>query len=132
MHFQLHLRTRRCIGFRSSSHPAFRFHCVSIPGLLDAIGIFAVEELAGTCEDKFIAVDFDLCHKSFFSLLFLHPLGHCFRAAYQAGILSAASGAEMSGVEQIKKAVPFVTCEVTFGQNCLRVDVWCQCIESEF
>ena len=33
---------------------------VSIPGLLDAVGLFADEELVGTCEDKFIAVDFDV------------------------------------------------------------------------
>ena len=30
-----------------------------IPRLLDAIGLLSDEELAGTCEDKFIAVDFD-------------------------------------------------------------------------
>ena len=27
------------------------------------------------------------------------------------------SGAEMANVEQLKKIVPFVTCEITFGQN---------------
>ena len=90
---------------------------MSIPGLLDAIGLFADEELAGTCEDKFIAVDFWFCHNCFFSLLFLHPLRHDFRAAYQAGFFNAASRAEMDDVEQIKKIVPFVTCEITFGQN---------------
>ena len=56
------------------------------------------------------------CH-NFFFLLFLHPLRHRFDAAYQAGILSAESGAEMADVEQLKKIVPFVTCEITFGQN---------------
>ena len=56
-------------------------------------------------------------HTSFFVFfLFLHPLRHC-EAAYQAGILSAASRAEMADVEQLKKIVPFVTCEITFGQN---------------
>ena len=30
---------------------------MSIRGLLDAIGLFADEELVGICEDKFIAVD---------------------------------------------------------------------------
>ena len=44
---------------------------------------------------------------------------------------SAAKRAEMAGVEQTKKIVPFITCEITFGQKCLRVGVWCQCIESE-
>ena len=57
------------------------------------------------------------CHNSFFFLLFLHPLRHLFGAASQAGILSAASGAEMADVEQTKKIVPFVKCEITFGQN---------------
>ena len=37
--------------------------------------------------------------------------------AYQAGVLSAASRAEMADVEQMKKMIPFVTCEITFGQN---------------
>ena len=36
----------------------------------------ADEELARTCEDKFIAVDFDFATTSFFSLLFLHPFRH--------------------------------------------------------
>ena len=53
----------------------------------------------------------------FFSFLLLHPFRHRFGAAYQAGILNAANGAEMADVEQLKKIVPFVTCEITFGQN---------------
>ena len=57
------------------------------------------------------------CHTSFFSLLFLHPLRHRVREAYQAGILSAARRAEMADVKKMKKIVPFVTCEITFGQN---------------
>ena len=32
----------------------------------------------------------------------------------------------MAAVELMKKIVPFVTCEVTFGQTCLRIDVWCE------
>ena len=51
------------------------------------------------------------------SFLLLHTFRHRLRAAYQAGILSAASGAEMTDVEQMKKIVPFFTCEITFGQN---------------
>ena len=39
------------------------------------------------------------------------------QAAYQAEILSAASSAEMAEVEQMKKIVPLITCEITFGQN---------------
>ena len=42
-------------------------------GLLDAIGHYADEELVGTCEDKFIAVDFDfatILSSPFFSCIF--------------------------------------------------------------
>ena len=46
-------------------------------------------------------------------ILFAVVLG----AAYQAGILSAANRAEITGVGQMMKIVPFVTCEMTFGQN---------------
>ena len=61
---------------------------------------------------------FRFCNNYFFSLLFLHPLRHRFgAAAYQAGILSAASRAEMANIEHMKKIVPFVTCEITFGRN---------------
>ena len=60
---------------------------------------------------------FRFCHTSVFSLLFQHPFRHRFGAAYQAGILCAARRAEMADVEQMKKIIPFVTCEITFGQN---------------
>ena len=60
---------------------------------------------------------FRLCHTSCFSLLFLHPFRHRFVAAHQAGILSAANRAEMAVVKFMKKIVPLVTCEITFGQN---------------
>ena len=50
-------------------------------------------------------------------LLFLHRLGHRFGAAYQDGILSAASRAEMANVEEMKKIVPLITCGVPFGQH---------------
>ena len=75
---------------------------------------------------------FRFCPTSFFSFWFLHPLRHRFGAAYQAGILGLASRAEMGDVEQMKKILLFVTCEITFGQKCLRVDFWCQWIESDF
>ena len=56
-------------------------------------------------------------HTYFFSFLFLHPLRQRCRAACQAGILSAASRAEMADAEPLKKIVSFVTCELTFGRN---------------
>ena len=75
---------------------------MNIPGLLNAIGIFADEKLVGTKEDKFIAVDF---HFATLLSSFLHPLRNLFRAAYQAGILSAGRRAEMVHIEQMKKIV---------------------------
>ena len=97
---------------------------VSFTGSEEVIRFFADEELAGTIEDRFIAVDLDVasqrvsfCYNLFFFLLFLHPLRHLFGAAHQAGILSAASRAEMADVEQMKKIVPLITCEIAFGQN---------------
>ena len=66
-----------------------------------------------------------LGHISFFFFVILYPLRHC-GAIYQAEILGAASGAEMADIEQIKKIVPFVTCEIPFQSKCLRVGVWCQ------
>ena len=33
--------------------------------------------------------------------------------------------AEMADLEQIKKIIPFVTCEMSFGQDAQRVAVWC-------
>ena len=60
---------------------------------------------------------FRFCHTSFFSLLFLHPCRHRFGATNQAGILRAASRTDMADVEQMKKIIPFVTCEITSGQN---------------
>ena len=39
--------------------------------------------------------------------------------------LKLASGAEIADVEQMKKIVPFVTCEITFWSKCLRV---CVCV----
>ena len=38
---------------------------ISIPGLLDAIGLFADEELAGTCEDRFIAMQISILPRFF-------------------------------------------------------------------
>ena len=98
---------------------------MSISGLLDAIGLFDDEELVGTWEDRF-------CHKSFFSFLLLHPFRYRVGAACQAGSLSAASRAEMADVEHMKKII-FYSSRVNLPlSECLRVDVWYQCIESEF
>ena len=55
-----------------------------------------------------------LGHNPFFFLI-LNPLRHC-GAAYQAGILSAQSGAEMADIERMQKIVPLITCEISLCQ----------------
>ena len=129
---QSRLRTRRCVGFWTSSHPAFKFpHSYEY---LQTLGCNRTFRGWGTCRSmrrQLHRCRFRFCHTSFSSFWLLHPfLRHRYGADYQAGILSAASRAEMADVEQMKKIIPFVTCEITFGQICLRVDVWYQCIES--
>ena len=115
---QPHLRTRRCVGFRISSHPAFKFPWSYEFPL--AFGCNRIFHRWGTCRNNWRQVHScrsRFCHNYFFIFLFLYPLRHRFGAANQAGILSAASRAEMADVEQMKKIVSFVTCEITFGQN---------------
>ena len=75
---QSHLRTRRYVGLILLSGFSV---AMSIPGLFDAIGLFADAELVGTCEDKFIAVDFDFA--IFLSSLFCS----CIRFAIVLGQL---------------------------------------------
>ena len=104
---------RRMILVQYSSCCRVFPEAVGISGLLDAIGLDAVEELVAIKEEKFITAgsDLDTTPSSFgFCILFA-------RAVYQAEILGAPSGAEMADVEQMKKIIPFVTCEITFGQN---------------
>ena len=94
---------------------------MSIPGLWDAIGLFGDEELVGTWEDRFIAADFD------FAALLSSTLCSCILFAIVLGqlvkleFLAPASRAGMDDVEQLLKIVPFVTCEMTLGQDVLRV-----------
>ena len=90
---------------------------MSIPGLFDAIGWFTDEELVETIDVKFIAVGFDFATILSSSFMFLHPLRHRFGAASQAEIQSARKKAEMADVEQMKKIVLLITCEITFGQS---------------
>ena len=54
----------------------------------------------------------------YFLLLFApSSFSPSFGAACRAGILSAGNRAEMADVEQMKKIVPFVTCDIAFGHN---------------
>ena len=69
---QSHLRTRRSVGFQISSHLAFKFpRSYEYPRTLGCNRTFGDEELVGTCEDKFIAVDFD------FATILSSPFGSC-------------------------------------------------------
>ena len=106
MHFQLHLRTRRCVRFWISSHPALKFPSRSeFPRIWGCNRIFRGW---GTCRNRARKVHSCrswFCHNLFFFLQFLHPFRHRFGAGYQAGILSAASRAGMADVEQMKKIV---------------------------
>ena len=74
---------RRILSFLLPSRQVSLQLCVS-PGLFDAIGWFTDEELVEKVEVRFIAmgVDFATILSSFF--LFLCPLRHRLRAAYQS------------------------------------------------
>ena len=52
----------------------------------------------------------------FFSL-FLHHFRHPFGAADQAVFFGTADRAEMADVEQMKKVIQLITCEISFGQD---------------
>ena len=110
---QPHLRTRRYVGFRISSHPVSGFTvAMSVPGVQMQSEFSRLKNLPEHARRGSTSV----LASPQFSLLFLHPFRHRFGAAYQAGILSAASRGEMADVEQMKKMVPFVRCESFFGQ----------------
>ena len=73
---------------------------IGIPGLLDAIGLDADEELVAMEEDRFIAASRDL------NTTLSSPFSPCILFAiveqlYLAEILGAASGAEMADIQQI-------------------------------
>ena len=89
---------------------------IGIPGLLDAIGLDAVEDLVAKKKRLIHRCWTRLGHNSFFFFLILYPRRPC-GAAYQAEILGAASGAEMDDIKQMKKIVPLITCEISFSQQ---------------
>ena len=96
----------------ASSHPhnpTCRLEALSIPGLLDAIGLFTDEELVGTEHCR--RPGFRHNPVSFF--LFLHPCRLSLGAANQAEIFGTAERAEMADVEQTQEMIPFITCEIS-------------------
>ena len=95
----------------------FPVDALSIPRLFDATGWFTDEELVETVEVRSMVIGFDFATILFFTFLLVHPFRHRVGAAVQAEIQSAAKRAEMADVEQIKKNVPFITWEMSFGQH---------------
>ena len=97
--------------------PICRLEALSIIGLLDAIGLF---HRWRTCKNRTGQVHRQwpgFRHTPVFFFLFLHSFRHPFGAANQAEIFGAAERDEMADVEQTKKIVAFVTCEISFGQD---------------
>ena len=88
---------------------------IGIPGLLDAIGLDAPEELVAIKLRRHIHHCWSRLGHNFFFLI-LNPLRHC-GAACQAEILGTASGAEMADIEQMKKIVPLITCDISFSEH---------------
>ena len=116
--FQSRWRTRHCVGFWVSSHPSYKFlRNYEYPRTFGCNRTFRGWRTCRNMRRQVRRCRFRFCHHSFFSFLFLHPFRHRAAATYQAGILSAANRAEMADVEQMKKIILFVTCEITFGQN---------------
>ena len=78
------------------------------------MGLNAAEELVAACEAKFnVGFDFATILSSPFSSCILFAI----RAADRAEILGAAHGAEMPDIEQMKKIVPLITCEIPFSEH---------------
>ena len=98
-------------------NPTCRLEALSIPWLLDAIGLFTDEELAATELVRFIAVGLDFatilfssdCSCILFTILSVQLI--------KLKFFGAAERAEMTDIEQTKKIIPFVMCEITFGQD---------------
>ena len=72
----------------------------------------------GTCRNKrrHIHHCWSRYGHNFFFFMILKPLRHC-AAACQAEVLGTTSGAEMADIEQMKKIVPLITCEIAFNQH---------------
>ena len=108
---------RRTLNFFSSRFQVSPWLGVS-PDLWIAIRLFADE---GTCRNMRRQVHrcrFRFCPTSFFSFLLLHPFRHRVGGSLSSWIFfGAAKTAEMADVEQMMKIIPFVTCEITCGQN---------------
>ena len=88
---------------------------IGIPGLVNAIGLDAAEELVALKGRHIHHCWSRLGHKFFFFLI-LNPHRHC-GAVYQTEILGAASATEMADIQHMKKIVPLITCEILLCQD---------------
>ena len=104
---------------------------LKLPGLADAVEIGTLWERPCTASRYQTFHWFRYGGNPFFSSPFLRPYRHC---------LSAALKAEKTDVEKTWKVVPFITCEVSFGEdicemvlgiNIFDLDLWVQVISVE-
>ena len=77
------------------------------------VGWMSVQFFAQVCQDS---KDARLGHNPFFFFV-PAPICNLFGAAYQAEILSAASGTKIAVIKQMKKIVPLITCADPFSQR---------------
>ena len=86
----------------------------TVPGLFAAIGLDAAEELLAIGKEEQFSESRDLGTTLFFVPASSSPSFWC---AHQAEIFGAAKRAEMADIEQMKKIVPFITCEIPLSQH---------------
>ena len=124
--FQPSLRSRWCVGFCISSCPRVNFPC----RCFEYPRAFRRKRMVhgwGTCQNScFQAHCFD------FATILSSVFCSCILSAIVLGQqvklkLWAQQREEMADVEQMKKIVPLITCEITFGQHVCEFDVWCRC-----
>ena len=115
------LRTRRCVGigiFDLRLHQvSLRIQSVDLELLRISLELlFTDEELVRDRNGQVRRRWPGFRHNPAFFVLLLHPFRHPFGAAGRAEILGTTEKAEMADVEQMKKIVPLITCEIAFCQ----------------
>ena len=119
---QLHLRTRRCVGFRISSHPALWFYWgCEFPW---TFGCNQTYRGWAPCRNMWRQVH--RCRFDFATTL-SSPCHSCILFAIVLEQLSAASRAEMADDKQMKKIFPLITHEIPFGQDVCELVFGGQC-----
>ena len=128
------LRTRRCVGIgfflvlasRLPENPTCRLGAWSLPGLLDAIGLFIDEELVATELVRFIAVGLD-----FATILFSSDCSCILFAILSVQLIKLkflAHQRELKWLMLNKRRRSFHSSRVKCALSIrLRVGSWCQC-----